>query len=121
MGLPPDFRHELLSLIFAEKSPAIDSETRNLILHLVASHHGRCRPFAPVAPDEAATCVSYGGLSVCKEERLERTPWRLESGVADRFWRLTRKYGWWGLAYLEALLRLADWRASENEDAEVEE
>ena len=32
--------------------------------------------------------------------------------VPRRFARLQRKYGRWGLAYLESLLRAADWAAS---------
>lgn len=118
-GLPEGFRHELLSLMFAEKSPETLEPTRDLILHLVAAHHGYCRPFAPMVLDEDPEGVSYGGLSICKQERMERAPHRLDSGIADRFWRLTAKYGWWGLAYLEALLRLADWQASLEEVAEV--
>ena len=119
VGLPKGFRHELLSLMFAERSADFQGEARDLVLHLVASHHGRCRPFAPVILDEKADCISYGGISICREERIENTPHRLDGKVADRFWSLTRKYGWWGLAHLEALLRLADWNASEQENAEV--
>ena len=116
---PAQGRHELLSVRLAEDAPALlpeDDELRELVLHLVASHHGHCRPFAPVVVDEESVPVEYelGGhrMQWTGPTGLER----LDSGVADRYWRLTRRYGWWGLAWLEALLRLADWRRSEWEE-----
>jgi CRISPR-associated endonuclease/helicase Cas3 len=117
--LPKGFRHELLSLLFAERASDVNGGRRDLVLHLVASHHGRCRPFAPVVADENAQSLSYGDISICKEERDQDPPSRIESGIPGRFWKLTRNYGWWGLAYLEALFRLSDWEASEKEESEV--
>lgn len=114
-GLPKGFRHEMLSLQIAERCAKLDDD--DLALHLVASHHGYARPFAPVVFDPEPPDVSgrHTGVAVAldNEERAQSIqPYNLASGVADRFWRLTRRYGWWGLAYLEAALRLGDWYGS---------
>jgi len=92
--------------------PEID---RDLVLHLIASHHGRCRPFAPVVPDNAPVDVQVGDRRSTSDHGLERA----SSGITERFWKLTDRYGWYGLAYLETILRLADHRRSEEEQKGV--
>jgi CRISPR-associated endonuclease/helicase Cas3 len=118
--LPVGFRHEMLSAQLAELSHDLsrDPAERDLALHLIAAHHGYSRPFAPVVPDEELPPVDVNGISLAHEQRTQLAPaHRLDSGIAERFWALTRRYGWWGLAYLEAILRLADQQASAAEDA----
>ncbi|MDA8159895.1 MAG: type I-U CRISPR-associated helicase/endonuclease Cas3 [Desulfobacteraceae bacterium] len=117
-GYPEGGRHELLSVRLVESAPELlaAAHDRDLVLHLIESHHGHCRALAPVVKDGRPVTVScdWGGSSLTAESAtgLER----LGSGAAERFWRLVRLYGWWGLAYLETCLRLADHRASEAAD-----
>jgi CRISPR-associated endonuclease/helicase Cas3 len=123
-GYPDGGRHELLSVRLAEQAQALlAGRDRDLVLHLIASHHGDCRPFAPAVIDSIETQPSMAHARVARVEfdgcSLEAAVVtgleRLDSGIATRFWILNRRYGWWGLAFLEALLRVADWCRSEEE------
>jgi CRISPR-associated endonuclease/helicase Cas3 len=90
------FRHELASLRYAEESlreQTFSPELRDLVLHLVAAHHGRARPCFEKR--------AYDRNHLTDSARIA-----LES--AQRFARLQERYGPWGLAYLESILRAAD-------------
>ena len=93
------YRHEFGSLAEAERGLARDTPHRDLILHLVAAHHGWARPAFPRRehwdPDDA-------GAS--NEARAVR--------VTERFARLQAEHGPWRLAWLEALVKAADARVS---------
>lgn len=98
------YRHELGSLPFAERDPrvvALTPEDRDLVLHLIASHHGFARPILRTDGYEDAP------PSVLVERA--RT-------IALRFARLEKRWGPWGLAWWEALLRAADQNASRDND-----
>ncbi len=104
-----------------EKGDATEPDV-DLVLHLVGSHHGDCRPFAPVLLDENPVDVSLADHSSNVFGSWSFPPTssghnlcRLDSPVGERFWRLVEKYGWLELCWLEAILRLADHRASEKE------
>lgn len=114
---PRDARHEVQSLALIQDQKLIQQKANDwdLVQHLVISHHGFGRPFVPVVADSEPVFVSlnYGTfkLACTSNHRL----WCLDSGIVERYWRLTRRYGWWGLAWLEAIMRLADHRRSEDE------
>ena len=119
-GYPVGYRHELVSVRLMESVPELldAAGDRDLVLHLVTSHHGHGRPFAPVvddpSPEDVEVRVFGHAMLASSRTGLER----LDGGVPERFWKLTRRYGWWGLALLEALVRVADHRCSEREQLE---
>lgn len=117
-GYPDGGRHELLSLKLAQSSDAVKAQAHDLdlVLHLVASHHGRCRPFAPVVEDAQGCDLSLDHGDHSYRYAGPTAAERIDSGISDRFWQLVRRYGWWGLAYLEAIHMLADHRRSEYEE-----
>jgi CRISPR-associated endonuclease/helicase Cas3 len=120
-GLPPRFRHEFLSVALVRSGrdqllEGLSQEERDLVEYLIGTHHGRGRPFPPVVmegqPEPAALTWEGVRLSASPAHQL----WRIGSGWADLFWRLVRRYGYWGLAYLETVLVLADQARSREEE-----
>lgn len=116
-GYPKGARHELMSVALVQPSSSLRSRANDwdLVLHLVASHHGHCRPFAPVLASDSGVDVRLDFEGEQLEAMSNHGLDALDSGVSGRFWSLSRRYGWHGLAFLEAVLRLADHRRSEVE------
>ena len=135
-GLPPHWRHEALSVRLALANTRLqEAYDRALVLWLVGVHHGRGRPFFPHEDrqDEvrrelaAVEGLSPGGLEPGAGPQSLRFVIEGEAfGPTERdsrdlrgldwmtmFRDLKARYGPWGLARLEAVLRLADHRASE--------
>lgn len=98
------FRHELASLLKAEDDGTLaDHPERDLILHLIATHHGRGRPWF-----DSDAYEKGGDMSLSRHEESD-------AAQALRFHRLQRRFGPWGLAWLEAVLRAADWSVSREQ------
>ena len=119
-GHPKGGRHECLSVRLVESALDVAPSCcdRDLVAYLVGAHHGRGRPSMPIVPDSteerARVKVDDRLLQVACDHRLHR----LDSGWTDRFWAMIRHYGYWSLAYLEAILRLADQAVSHDESRE---
>ena len=103
-------RHEVSSLALIESTPSVlcKANDKDLVLHLVASHHGYGRPMLSVIKESSNVELQYEyeGHSMSAQTDLSKGGLALET--ADRFWRLSSRYGHYGLAWLEAILRLAD-------------
>ena len=78
-----------------------------------------CLPVSFFPPIIDGAAESQARIDLADGTRLEAPIdhglMRLDSGWVERFERLKRCYGMWELAHMEAILRLADHRASEAE------
>lgn len=124
-GLPSRWRHEALSVRIAPRHSRFATVSdAELVLWLLGTHHGWGRPFFPHTDgreSELETFPSVLGEAIA----LNSDPgpqslsyWYRGLDWAGLFNRLRKRYGYWGLARLEGILRLADHRASEREKAE---
>ena len=116
-GWPP-VRHELSSVAMAQSNSDIGPTAHDwdLVLHLVGTHHGWARPLPPIVEDTEPEVLRFehaGSAMELDSGGLVDSPLAIE--MADRFWRLVSRYGYHGLAWLEAILRLADHRQSAEE------
>jgi CRISPR-associated endonuclease/helicase Cas3 len=111
-GWPREGPHEAISArlvqawIANHQSSDIEDIDTELLVHLVISHHGRGRPIVPVVEDREDNLVRavINDISVEADGNLSVPDW----GQPARFRRLCERYGYWGLALLEAVVRQAD-------------
>ena len=113
-GWPKGGRHELLSARALMRAPFfVDGDVpwdRDLLLHLVAAHHGHGRPLVPPVADTAFVpfTVLLDGVETQVGDGLASADW----SQPGRFRGLCERYGYWGLALMEAIVRQADHAAS---------
>jgi CRISPR-associated endonuclease/helicase Cas3 len=115
-GYPQGARHEAYSFAIAIRNGELLEKAvdRELVLYLLATHHGRGRPLFPAVEDDGIRKLEFDFAGVHVQFSGTHGLEQLDQGWAERFWQLNRKYGYWGLTYLEALVRLADHRQSER-------
>ena len=97
------YRHEFGSLVDSLDDKELTGLTeiqQDLVLHLISAHHGYARPHFPKRAFD--------------REQREQLNLELAKDVMMRFERLQKHFGWWQLAYLEAVLKAADALASSH-------
>lgn len=112
-GWPRGGRHEELSrrLVAAYLCDQDGDWNAELVQHLVVSHHGYGRPLVPGVRDGAGPVIraSVEGVDVVASGDLQEMDW----SQPTRFRHCCERYGYWGLALLEAIVRQADHEVSQ--------
>ena len=101
-GWPASKRHELASAAAMERAFPED----RLAVWLVATHHGRNRPFATAVEDDLDDefLARVEGREIALPCAATPSP----ASSLQTLVELSSEYGQWGLAFLEALLMAAD-------------
>lgn len=101
-GLPTRWRHEQLSVVRAwPELSALDSDGRELVARLVGTSHGHGRHGFPHTSEQLLG------------DRDETAAMLFDEGLWDELIERTHiRWGVWGCAFLEALLRAADGQVS---------
>ncbi len=120
-GLPNGWRHEALSVQIARAHPELRAaHDAALVLWLIGTHHGLGRPFFGFVDENPRDPLPALGLAKGGTDMAEAGPQVPTFDLDGLDWPslgavLRRRYGIWRLAFYEALVRLADHRASEAE------
>jgi len=126
-GWPTGMRHEavsaaLVQALVREHPSLFDGIDTDLVVHLVGTHHGRGRPLLPGVldplPQQVRVSLPSHGTSPDIEVAVQSDEGVVDWDQPGRFDRLNRRYGRWGLALLESLLRLSDMVVSEGYERE---
>ena len=122
-GWPRGGRHEDLSArlvrAWLERKPDWGEPLqRDLLLHLVISHHGKGRPLVPPVADGTPEVVAaeVTGAAVRAPADLGIVDWQQPA----RFRRLSDHFGPWGLALLEAIVIRSDHAVSAGTGAALD-
>lgn len=137
------FRHEFVSMLAWLEQHGQEPDA-DLIAYLILAHHGKVRMLLRSLPNETeptdanTTLFARGvwqgdelpGFAILNRETVNSTILRLDlmrlgRGPMGDSWtartqRLLKNHGPFRLAWLETLVRLADWRASRKEQIEAQ-
>ncbi len=114
-GIPQGLRHELASLamLMAKEPSEFPVQEMTLICALVATHHGFARPFfgpqAATPHDAVAYSDEQFGSFAAENPYAQGS---VGGSAPQLFADAVANYGYYGFAWLEAILRLADHVAS---------
>ena len=135
----PYFRHELASALAWLETHDGEPDA-DLIAYLIAAHHGKVRLSLRAMPDESEApdgqryargiwegdqlpALAFDGDRIA-ETRLRLALMELGEGEQGPSWTartqaLLAEHGPFGLAWMEALVRIADWRATRQEQKDI--